>query len=180
MVKADYDIVSPARDDAEEMGRLHVGVWQEAYAGLMPSEYLTGLDPGERVRMWRDALERSARESAGVVEPAVTSRARTRAARHRGSGVIVGIATAGPARDADPPEPVELWMINVAASHRGSGVADLLVQATLGEVPAYLWVLSGNDRAQAFYRRLGFVDDGHTKVHEPTRTVERRMVRPGR
>ena len=50
------------------------------------------------------------------------------------------------------------WMLIVAAEHRGTGVADLLVQETLGDVPAYLWVLTGNARAQAFYRRLGFVD----------------------
>lgn len=178
-MREDYDIVSPLPSDAEEMGRLHVRVWQEAYAGLMPSDYLTGLDPEERVRMWDAALTKeAARMAAGEAEPdQVTSHARTRAARHRTTGAIVGIATAGPARDPEPVLPVELWMINVTSSHRGTGVADLLVEATLGAAPGYLWVLTGNDRAQAFYRRLGFADDGHTKVHEPTGTVERRMVR---
>jgi ribosomal protein S18 acetylase RimI-like enzyme len=178
-VSEDYDIVSPLPGDAEEMGRLHVRIWQEAYAELMPSDYLSRLDPAERARMWRAVLtDEAARHAGGEAEPDdVATRARTRAARHRTTGAIVGIASAGPARDPEPVRPVELWMINVASSHRGTGVAELLVQATLGDAPAYLWILSGNDRAQAFYRRLGFTDDGHTKVHGPTATVERRMVR---
>jgi ribosomal protein S18 acetylase RimI-like enzyme len=177
----DYDIVSPEPEDAEQMGRLHVHVWQEAYAGLLPPGYLTGLDPDERARMWRAVLtEQALRQSTGQTDSdEATIRARTRAARHRPTGMIVGIATAGPARDPGPVLPAELWMVNVASSHRGTGVADGLVEATLGDGPGYLWVLTGNDRAQAFYRRLGFDDDGHTKVHEATGTVERRMVRFG-
>jgi ribosomal protein S18 acetylase RimI-like enzyme len=179
-VSSDYDIVAPLPRDATEIGRLHVLVWQEAYAGLMPAEYLNGLDPEQRARTWRAVLSEDAeRRAVGKTDPEVTVRARTRAARHRASGAIVGIATAGPARDPDPVLPAELWMINVASSHHGTGVADLLVEATLGDAPGYLWVLTGNDRARAFYRRLGFTDDGRTKVHEATGTVERRMVRYG-
>jgi ribosomal protein S18 acetylase RimI-like enzyme len=160
---------------------LHVPVWQEAYAGLMPPAYLAGLDPVVRADWWRAVLTAdAARRAGGEAVPAdSTMRARTRVARHRASRALVGMATAGPARDPDPVLPAELWMINVEASHRGTGVADLLVEATLGDAPAYLWVLAGNDRAQAFYRRLGFADDDHTKVHEATGSVERRMVRSG-
>jgi ribosomal protein S18 acetylase RimI-like enzyme len=181
-VRSDYDIVSPGPRDADEIGRLHVLVWQQAYAGLMPAEFLNGLDPQQRARTWHALLTKDAeRRAAGKTDPEdVTLRARTRAARHRASGAIVGIATAGPARDREPVLPAELWMINVASPHQGSGVADLLVEATLGDAPGYLWVLTGNDRAQAFYRRLGFTEDGHTKTHEATGTVERRMVRHGR
>jgi GNAT superfamily N-acetyltransferase len=180
-VSSDYDIIVPSPRDAAEIGRLHVLVWQEAYAGLMPAEYLNGLDPKLRARTWHATLTEDAeRRAAGKTDPEdVTVRARTRAARHRASGVIVGIATAGPARDPDPVLPAELWMINVASPHHGTGAADLLVESTLGDAPGYLWVLTGNDRARAFYRRLGFTDDGHTKVHEATGTVERRMVRYG-
>jgi GNAT superfamily N-acetyltransferase len=175
----DYEVVTPVPGDAEEMGRLHVRVWQEAYAGLMPAEYLAGLDPADRGKVWRTVLtQRGARPLVGESDD-VTIRARTRAARTRSSGAIIGIATAGPARDPDPVVPAELWMINVESAHRGTGVADRLVGATLGDGPGYLWVLSGNERAERFYRRLGFAADGQTKAHEATGTVERRMVRYG-
>jgi len=177
-VREDYAIVAPLPADAEEMGRLHVRVWQEAYAGLIPADYLKGLDPMERARMWDARLTADvARRAAGEAADEVTTHPRSRAARHRATGALVGIASAGPARDPDPVLPAELWMINVDSSHRGSGVADLLVEATLGDAPGYLWVVAGNGRAQAFYRRLGFVYDGYTKVHPPTGAVELRMVR---
>ena len=59
---------------------------------------------------------------------------------------------------------VSMW---VAPSHRGSGVADQLVEVVLtwardeaeAEVVG-LWVTRGNDRAQRFYERLGFVETG--------------------
>jgi len=180
-VREDYDIVSPQPADAEELGRLHVRVWQEAYAGLMPADYLRRLDPMDRVRMWESSLTRvAARRGSGEADAdEVMTYPRSRVARHRATGTLVGMASAGPARDPNPVLPAELWMINVESSHRGSGVADLLVEATLGDGPGYLWVFAGNDRAQAFYRRLGFADDGYTKVHPPTGTVERRMVRHG-
>ena len=59
---------------------------------------------------------------------------------------------------------VSMW---VAPSYRGSGLADRLVDAVLdwaqGEASAQvvgLWVTRGNDRAQRFYERLGFVETG--------------------
>ncbi|HET6818736.1 MAG TPA: GNAT family N-acetyltransferase [Mycobacteriales bacterium] len=59
---------------------------------------------------------------------------------------------------------VSMW---VAPSHRGSGVADQLVDVVLewardeaaAEVVG-LWVTRGNDRAHRFYERLGFVETG--------------------
>jgi len=59
---------------------------------------------------------------------------------------------------------VSMW---VAPEHRGSGVADALVDAVLAwardEAKAdvvELWVTRGNDRAQRFYERCGFVETG--------------------
>ena len=59
---------------------------------------------------------------------------------------------------------VSMW---VAPSYRGSGVAEQLVDAVLewarDEAEAQvvgLWVTRGNDRAQRFYERLGFVETG--------------------
>ena len=118
----EYDIVSPVPADAEEIGRLHVRVWQEAYAGLMPAEYLAGLDSADRVKMWRTVLTQRGAPPLGDEPDDVTTRPRTRAARHRSSGAIIGIATAGPARDPEPVVAAELWMVNVESRHRGTGV----------------------------------------------------------
>jgi ribosomal protein S18 acetylase RimI-like enzyme len=46
----------------------------------------------------------------------------------------------------------------------------------IGDRPAYLWVLEGNDRAVAFYRRHGFTEDGGRKLEPDTGLVEIRMA----
>lgn len=150
-------------DDADEVARVHVAVWQEAYAGLMPPAYLGGLDPVAFADGWRERLR------------APRSGARSWLARDEAG--IVGIASSGPARDDDAPTDWQLYAINVLARGHGTGVArDLLVTA-IRERPAYLWVVEGNDRASAFYRKHGFTDDGVRDYLPETGTPELRMSR---
>jgi ribosomal protein S18 acetylase RimI-like enzyme len=65
------------------------------------------------------------------------------------------------------------------AAERGTGLADLMMAELVGARACSLWVLAGNARALAFYRRHGFVADGHSKTHSPTGTIERRLIRHG-
>ncbi|HEY3527858.1 MAG TPA: GNAT family N-acetyltransferase [Nocardioides sp.] len=149
--------------DAEEAGAVHTRVWQEAYAGLMPADYLAALDParaGERRR------QRILHPAAGVEEWVA-----------RDEHGIVGMAATGPPRDLDPPVPLELYAINVLRRAHGSGLADDLMAHAIGDRAAYLWVLEGNQRAIAFYRRHGFADEGGRKPEPDTGVVEMRMAR---
>lgn len=93
------------------------------------------------------------------------------------AGTIIGLAAAGVARDRDAPTAWELYSINVLAEQQGSGVADDLIRATVGDIDTTVWVLVENARAQAFYGRHGFRIEGATKVHEGTGASEMRMVR---
>ena len=45
MSLSDYEIRPADVTDAPSLGRAHVRIWQEAYAGLMDADYLAGLDP---------------------------------------------------------------------------------------------------------------------------------------
>src|SRR5450759_1269122 len=150
--------------DADELGRLHVQVWREAYAGQMPADYIQRLDPVKSAERWKLRFEMD--EPDGIVVVATGLDAE-----------IVGFATAGPTRDHDAPTEWELYAINVLAAHLGTGVADQLINAVCAERPATLWVLKDNPRAIAFYRRHGFTVEGATKVHEGTGAPEIRMIR---
>jgi ribosomal protein S18 acetylase RimI-like enzyme len=157
--------VRPARVvDADEVGRVHVQVWREAYAGHMPADYLEGLDPMKSAARWKLRFEMD--EPDGTVLVATGP-----------DGEIVGFAAAGPTRDEDAPTDWELYAINVLADHYGTGVADQLITAALAERPATLWVVNDNARAEAFYRRHGFSVEGATKLHDGTGASEMRMVR---
>ena len=150
--------------DADEVGRVHVQVWREAYAGHMPADYLEGLDPMKSAARWKLRFEMD--EPDGTVLVATGP-----------DGEIVGFAAAGPTRDEDAPTDWELYAINVLADHHGTGVADQLIIAVLAERPATLWVVNDNARAEAFYRRHGFSVEGATKLHDGTGASEMRMVR---
>lgn len=92
------------------------------------------------------------------------------------AGTIIGLATAGATRDPDAPTAWELYSINVSAAHHGTGVADRLIAAVMGERPATLWAAKDNHRAHAFYRRHGFSDEGANRVHESSGAPEIRMI----
>jgi len=157
-----WTIARPTLDDLDELGRVHVQVWQQAYDGLMPADYLAALDPTAAPARWRkgfgsnpDVMWLLARDEDG----------------------IVGMISAGRPRDEDPPAPLELYAINILRRAHGSGLADELMARVVGDRPAYLWVLEGNARAIAFYRRHGFSDDGGRKPEPDTGVVEIRMAR---
>jgi ribosomal protein S18 acetylase RimI-like enzyme len=157
-----WTIARPTVDDLDEMGRVHVEVWREAYAGLMPADYLAGLDPTHGPRIWRERF--------GEIKDIDWWIARD-------EDGIVGMVTSGPPRDTDPPVPLELYAINILRRAHGTGLADELMARAIGDRPAYLWVLEGNERAIAFYRRHGFTDEGGRKPEPATGVVEIRMAR---
>lgn len=163
---AGYAVRSMEQADVDPVARLHVRVWREAYASLMPAEHLAALDVEEFAERWRERLARPTADVRHVVglDP---------------EGRLVGVGSAGPGRDAEPTTSWELWALNVLASDHGTGLADLLIDALAGTGSCYLWVLRGNARAVAFYTRHGFVADGRTKLHPPTGLTEDRMVRIG-
>ena len=92
---------------------------------------------------------------------------------------VVGVASARIAEDDDAPTPLYLALCYLTDVAKGSGIADRLLEMSIGDAPAYLWVLEGNERAIAFYERHGFVLDGARRAltdgMEPHHDV--RMVR---
>jgi len=138
-------LIRPAvPSDAEAIARVHVQAWNETYPHILSAELLASVTVEDRTRRWQRIL-RQAEGQQFVAEA---------------GGIIVGFVGTGPARDDDAPCPLELYSIYLLASHHGSGAGQALLDAAIGERPAYLWVAAENLRAQAFYRRNGFTADG--------------------
>jgi diamine N-acetyltransferase len=83
----------------------------------------------------------------------------------------VQLRSGGPGQDLEMPEPIELWRFYVDRVHHGRGIAQQLMDAALdaavarGAATLWLGVWEHNTRAQAFYRKFGFVVVGsHTFV----------------
>lgn len=151
--------------DGPALGAAHVQAWQEAYRGIMDDTILRALDPVDRGARWMRAIS------------SMPPTQRTFVADHVETGALVGFATVDDSRDPEPVTPRELWAINVLQDHHGTGVAQALLDAALGDEDASLWVVDRNARAIAFYRRNGFEPDGGTKRDEHLGVDEIRMSR---
>ena len=156
--------VRPARvGDARGIAEAHVLAWQQAYSHLVPSEVLAGLSVEQRQLRWAQILVRPGLD---VVVAII-------------DGAIVGFASANSDGGSNEPRERELESIYVVADQHGTGVGQRLLDAVIGDAPAFLWVADDNPRARAFYARNGFVPDGVTKVGPVAGTpvLEARLVR---
>lgn len=146
------------------MADVHVRCWQETYRGLMSDAVLD--DPGfpaARERFWTAVLtDGRYREN------------RTAVAEREGE--LIGLAMSGPSLDDTAVWATRLHLLYVVTAAHGTGVGQALLDAVIdaGE-SAVLWVADPNPRAQAFYRKHGFIADGTVQVEHGIREI--RMIR---
>jgi ribosomal protein S18 acetylase RimI-like enzyme len=150
--------------DVEQMAHLHVRCWQETYRGLMSDAVLDNPGfPASRQRMWTAVLtdERYRQNRVAVAER---------------DSELIGIAMSGPPEDAATAWTSQLYVLYVYRADHGTGAGQALLEAVIDPADsAALWVADPNPRAQAFYRKHGFVSDGTTRVEDGVREI--RMVR---
>jgi ribosomal protein S18 acetylase RimI-like enzyme len=158
--------------DAPLIALLHIRIWQAAYRGQLPDEFLAALDADlERRTAWWERSIASA-ESRGQRQFLALEGDR-----------VVGFVTFGPSED-EPRDPRigQVYAIYVDPGYwdRGYG-RDLFDSAIRGLTDAgfsaaTLWVLETNARARRFYEAAGWLADGANKT-EKRGDVELREVR---
>ncbi len=142
------------------MAHVIVRCWQETYRGLISDAVLD--DQGflsARERFWTAALtdERYREHYVAVAER---------------DGELVGVAMSGPPSDATAAWARQVYVLYVYAADHGTGAGPALLDAVLDpEESAALWVADPNPRAQAFYRKHGFVANGKAQVEDGVREV---------
>ena len=87
-------------------------------------------------------------------------------------GELVGIAMSGPPLDAGAAWARQLYVLYVIAADHGTGAGPALLSAVVNpEESVALWVADPNPRAQAFYRKHGFVADGSAQIEGGVREI---------
>ncbi|WP_395022783.1 GNAT family N-acetyltransferase [Dongia sp.] len=136
--------VRPARpDDTEEIARIHVEAWRDAYAALLPADYLARLNPKIEAARW----SRTSRVESTLVADA--------------QGEVAGYAIIGSARGRRGPGCGEVYALYVETDWREQGVGRALIEAAFdafrrrGMTEAVIWCLEGNFAARGFYERCG-------------------------
>lgn len=152
-LSAGFLIRRATADDAEAYARTHMAALHETYAHIMPQEFHDHYDADlpNIIERRRASLADDDDASWVAFNP---------------SGDCVGIASSGPGRDDDRPD-FELHRIYTLESAHGSGLGQRLLNIAIGSLPAYLWILNNNPRAERFYRRNGFIPDGTTMLCGP-------------
>lgn len=147
-------------DDAADWVATYLDALAAAYAELMPPEFVVR----QRSRAAEFADRYRAVFTAQCADPDEPHRAWF-AADAVGPVGIVEVRT-GPAdwereRGHPPAEPSrQLCRLYTLPRTHGTGLGQALLDTAIGADPAYLWIMAGNSRAEAFYRRNRFVPDG--------------------
>jgi GNAT superfamily N-acetyltransferase len=140
-------------DDVEGLGRVHALSRNAAYTGLVPDQALARITPTSQADHWRARLA-AQRPPFSIYVATVEGRV---------EGLALGF---GRAREAT------LSALHVLPALHGTGAGQALHDRLLADFAgwgcgtAVLWVLDGNERAQSFYRRNGWVHDGSRASHD--------------
>lgn len=171
-------VIRPATpDDARAVATVHVRAWQAGYRDLLPADALAALRVEDRAARYTFDPD-STDPAAPYTEVADDG---------TGTGTIAGFVTTSLARDDDLAGLGEVCALYVDPAAWRTGVGSRLLThahqrlaTTLGTDEAVLWVLVGNDRAEAFYRRHRWAFDGteSTATAWGIEAPERRMRRP--
>ncbi|HFI0467056.1 TPA: N-acetyltransferase family protein [Streptococcus suis] len=157
-------LIKPMESETEIQGKayVHWKSWQEAYADLLPQEFLENVYTLERCQDW------AVRYPQNVLVALVDER-------------VVGFTCYGASSQEDLQEAGELYALYVLSDYYGQKIGYQLIQAALEKLQSYkqisLWVLEGNARAIAFYEKVGFRFDGVKKtVNLGAERTEYRMI----
>ncbi|HFH9946094.1 TPA: N-acetyltransferase family protein [Streptococcus suis] len=157
-------LIKPMESETEIQGKayVHWKSWQEAYADLLPQEFLENVYTLERCQDW------AVRYPQNVLVALVDEQ-------------VVGFTCYGASSQEDLQPAGEIYALYVLSDYYGQKIGYQLMQAALEKLQSYkqisLWVLEGNARAIAFYEKAGFRFDGVKKtVNLGAERTEYRMI----
>ena len=146
-------------DEIRGKAFVHWKSWHEAYPGLVAQAYLDAL-----------TLEKCEKLAYSWPDNLIVA---------KDGGCVVGFVGYGcPGKDA--PDTGEIYALYVLSEYYGTGVAQQLMDAGLGQLSQYpricLRVLKDNLRAVRFYQKYGFTPVGEASVNSLVGAEEIRMV----
>ena len=131
-------------DDAAGLSRVFEQAWREAYQGIIPGVALERMLARRGPRWWHSTV----------------SRGRPLAVLDIGQG-IAGYVSYGRCRDRSLPAKGEIDELYLAPEYQGIGLGRRLFKAVRNDLAdrdmerIVVWALADNERACAFYERMG-------------------------
>jgi ribosomal protein S18 acetylase RimI-like enzyme len=166
------EVRSVLRAELPAVARVRVASWRAGYAGLVPDAELAAIGEPDRLDLW---VERAATSTEVCTLVALLD------------GEVIGFAAYGAERSDLAPAVDgrgEVYALYVHPDHWGIGAGHALMTAaraalrTRGNDAVSIWVLEGNARGIAFYRRQGFEPTGDVTQSTIDALPEARYARP--
>jgi GNAT superfamily N-acetyltransferase len=154
------EIRAATLDDAAAIAHVHVASWRSAYRGILPDDYLNGLDEAARTDDWRGWLG-----SAAVVFVAVED------------GRVVGFVAGGSNREAEKKYDAELYTIYLLQEYQRRGIGAALLRRLAARMQRegfrgmVVWVLE-TKASVGFYMGSGAVRIGEKEMEIGGRLVK--------
>ena len=146
-VLLDYAISPAGPGDAADLAAVHVRSWRETYRGLLPQAALDRMSVKAHARRFQHDLTRPRRGAVTLLAEGVEG--------------VVGYASAALLRGDSRVADAEVFTLYVLRSAQGAGIGRALLASAArvlraeGAKSLMLFVLTGNERARAFYEHLG-------------------------
>ncbi|PRZ43588.1 acetyltransferase (GNAT) family protein [Antricoccus suffuscus] len=161
---ADTHVRESREDDANELGRIHVATWHQAYDAILPPAALEIMTEENAVAAWRDA----------ITDPP-TNGHRVFTAYERsstGESTVGFIALAPPAEDEEditaPTAEIVTLLVEPRWGRRGHGSRLLSAAVTVarqgGAAHLICWVIARDTVTAGFLRSAGWERDGWTRT----------------
>ena len=139
--------------DARAIAEVHVASWRAGYRGLVPDDVLAALSVDQRQTQW-EAILQDGRTTVLVTDD------------------VAGLVAFEPDTRV-----IRALYVDPARFRTGVGSALLAAAHEALQDDVALWVLDGNEKAMAFYRRHGYELDGARAAHDSTGVEQLRMTR---
>ncbi len=146
--------IRPALEsDIPVLAHIHVQGWKDAYKGIVDQDYLDSLKEEDRVKDWRNIFSNEE-----------VSRLIAQTEDGRPAGFISFGKLKTPPPGSSPIRPLyssEIYALYILGDYWGQGLGiNLMKQAAtrlreLKHPSLCLWVMEGNERAIAFYKKRG-------------------------
>lgn len=163
-----FTVTPAATNDAVDLGLIHVEGWRTSYGGLVPQDFLDGLDAHKRAQQWIEWMNQG------------TQALIARCENNQPAGFIAFNKLMTPPPSMSPVRPLytaEILALYVLPDFWRQGLGRRLMgmaaQALLEKKhkSACLWVLEKNARGNSFYKALGGERCGKKPVEIGGRTL---------
>jgi len=163
-----HPIIRPIQlSDVPRVAEIHVFGWRSAYRGIVSDEHLfKNMLVSNRIKRFENSVLNKT-EEIHVYD----------------DGIVKAWISIGTCRDEDKTAAFELGGIYVDPFMQRQGIGAKMVTyceelaASRGYNEICLWTFEKNLSAQAFYEKMGYVQDGATKLYENFNTMGMRYTK---